>query len=290
VITLFAAIVALIVVAAAAFVAWPALRGEPGRARFLLGAALALFVAGVGSGLYLLLGHPGLGARALEGNRTHDLNGMIAVLARHLHERPDDAEGWSLLGGAYLRIGDAPQAVKAYEHAIPLMQAHPRASLYADYGLALISQAQGAMPREAEMAFANALALDPRSVAARYFMGYIFAGRGENAKALALWQSLLADSPPDAPYRRELVDRIAMLSAATGATPDIGAMVSGLAARLKAQPNDPPGWLRLVRAYAVMGDTARAKAALADARKALASDADAQKALGVEAKQLKLEK
>jgi cytochrome c-type biogenesis protein CcmH len=290
VIAVFAAIAALIVAVAAAFVVWPARRGESGRARVLLAAALGLFVAGVGGGLYLLLGHPGLGVRALEGNRTHDLNGMIAVLARHLHERPDDAEGWTLLGGAYLRIGDTADAVKAYEHAIPLTRAHPRASLYADYGLALVSRSQSGIPREAEMAFANALALDPRNIAARYFLGYVFAARGENAKALALWQSLLADSPRDAPYRRELVDRIAMLSAATGAMPDVAAMVSGLAARLKAQPNDPPGWLHLIRAYAVMGDKTKAAAALAEARKALARDGDAEKALTAEARQLQLEK
>ncbi len=39
-------------------------------------------------------------------------------------------------------------------------------------------------------------------------------------------------------------------------------MVAGLADRLKAQPDDPEGWVRLVRAYAVLGETAKREAAL----------------------------
>lgn len=38
-------------------------------------------------------------------------------------------------------------------------------------------------------------------------------------------------------------------------TPDINAMVEGLAARLKANPDDPQGWARLIRSRIVMGDT-----------------------------------
>jgi cytochrome c-type biogenesis protein CcmH len=43
-------------------------------------------------------------------------------------------------------------------------------------------------------------------------------------------------------------------------------MVEGLAARLAAEPDDPEGWVRLVRSYAVLGDAARRDAALAQAR------------------------
>jgi cytochrome c-type biogenesis protein CcmH len=34
---------------------------------------------------------------------------------------------------------------------------------------------------------------------------------------------------------------------------------------LKAEPDDPEGWVRLVRAYAVLGETAKREAALKDA-------------------------
>jgi cytochrome c-type biogenesis protein CcmH len=51
-------------------------------------------------------------------------------------------------------------------------------------------------------------------------------------------------------------------------------MVDGLAARLKANPDDPAGWVRLVRAYAVLGETDRRDAALAAARQRYAGKPD----------------
>ena len=43
-------------------------------------------------------------------------------------------------------------------------------------------------------------------------------------------------------------------------------MVDRLASRLQTQPDDPQGWMRLVRAYGVLGETARRDQALATAR------------------------
>jgi cytochrome c-type biogenesis protein CcmH len=53
----------------------------------------------------------------------------------------------------------------------------------------------------------------------------------------------------------------------------IRGMVERLANRLKQNGDDVEGWLRLVRAYLVMGDREKAKGALADARQAVANDA-----------------
>ena len=51
-------------------------------------------------------------------------------------------------------------------------------------------------------------------------------------------------------------------------------MVERLAERLKQDGSDVEGWLRLVRAYMVLGDKDKARAAAGDARRALASDPD----------------
>lgn len=66
-------------------------------------------------------------------------------------------------------------------------------------------------------------------------------------------------------------------------------MVDGLAARLKASPQDPDGWLRLIRARMVLGDAAAAAAARTTALATLTDPAartrlaDGAKALGVPA-------
>ena len=66
-------------------------------------------------------------------------------------------------------------------------------------------------------------------------------------------------------YVRPVQDR-ELISAA------IQGMVASLAARLEEFPNDPEGWVRLVRSYAVLGDTAKRDATMAEAQKRYARD------------------
>jgi cytochrome c-type biogenesis protein CcmH len=68
----------------------------------------------------------------------------------------------------------------------------------------------------------------------------------------------------------------------------IRSMVDGLAARLAQSPNDPDGWLRLIRAWAVLGDRDKALASLAEARTKLATDPKALADLATLAKSLGL--
>jgi cytochrome c-type biogenesis protein CcmH len=286
---------ALLFVFAASFAAWPALRlkDKPRPARIAMASALALVVLGIGGGLYLVLGRPDLALRdpqqAIEG---HDMRALVALLARKVRDRPNDPRGFVFLGRGYLTLNDPGMAAKAFARALTLEQREKKAQpgLYSAYGEALTRAAAGAVTPDAENAFRSALALDPKDAAARYYLGLAYAARGQTAQALALWQSLLADLPSSA-MRSDLVDRVAALKArAGGGTPDISAMVAGLAARLKSQPNDPQGWRRLIRAYSVLGQTEKATAALAEARKAMAKNPAALAAIDAESKTLKLEK
>ncbi len=54
-------------------------------------------------------------------------------------------------------------------------------------------------------------------------------------------------------------------------------MVDRLAARLKAQPDDPAGWARLIRSYGVLGRNDLRQAAIADARRLFKDRPDALK-------------
>jgi cytochrome c-type biogenesis protein CcmH len=282
----------LLAVAAAAFVCWPILRrsDQSLRARALLAGAVAALVLGIGGGAYLMLGEPYLAARTVSGPSSHDLRGLIAVLAQRVRARPNDPRGWTILGRGYLTLGDANDAATAFRRGIAVAPAGEKPQLYSAYGEALTLAAGGAVTSDAEDAFRQALVGNPKDFAARYYLGLAYASRRDAAHALTLWNGLLADAPPNAPWRPQLVDQIAMLSGRFGATPDIGGMVASLAARLKAQPNDPAGWQRLIRAYTVLGDTAKARQALTDARTALKNDAGAKARLALEARQLKLEK
>ena len=164
------------------------------------------------------------------------------------------------------------------------------AGLDAAYGETLVMDNGGQVPAEAEDAFTAALKADPKNGPARFYLGQAKAARNDRAGAIELWQSLLADVPPTAPLHQILVDRLAMVSSqGPGGAPNPRAMVDMLAARLKADPNDALGWVRLMRAYTVLGETDKAKEALATARKTFASNKDAQTAFTTAAKALKLE-
>ena len=283
-------LLALIAVIACAFVAVPILRMQATRGGMVLAAAAALFVFGLGGALYLQFGHPELATRTLEGTQARDLNSLIGRLAEVVRGRPQDPRGWAILGRAYLTAGDPGDAAKAFARAIAAQRAtgDVQSVLYSAYGEALTQASGGAVTAEAEAAFGQALITDPKDRAARYYLGLAAAARGNKMKALALWQGLLADVPAASAVHEDLVDRIAALTAQSGGAPNVAAMVAGLAARLKAQPDDGAGWQRLIRAYAVLGDRDKARQALADARKALAAQPDQIAALDAEQKSLGL--
>jgi cytochrome c-type biogenesis protein CcmH len=285
-----AVIFAVFSIAAALVVAWPAwrVRGTAPLPHALLAAAIASFVIGVGGGAYLLLGSPEIAERALATPESRGVRGLIAELARRIRERPDDVTGWTLLGRGYLTLNDPEQAAIAFRRASEIAPAQQKPELLSSWGEAL-TLAAGAVTPQAEAAFRSALAEDPKDFAARFYLGQAYAERRDTAQALALWRGLLADAPPNAPWRAGLVDRIAALEGRTGAVVDIYAMVAGLAARLQTQPDDPPGWERLVRAYAVLGEQVKARLALANARTALRGRPHDLATLQAEARGLKLE-
>lgn len=273
---------------AAGFAVWPVFRrnGMPAK---MLAAAMALAILGVGLGVYVMLGSPGLALRSLTGAQPDDLPGLIAELAVKVRKTPNDPRGWTLLGQGYLTLGDGQDAAAAFKKAAEVAPANLRPALLSAYGEALVQASAGAVTPEAEAVFGAVLKANPKDQAARYFLGLAYASRHDNGKAAALWQSLLADATTPK-LRSELIDRLASLKAEGGQAPDISAMVAGLAARLKTNPNDPEGWQRLIRAYVVLGEEDKAQKALAEARAALRDNKTAMAALDQEAKELKIAK
>ena len=283
-------IIGLIVVALS-FALMPLWRAKQIKGRWVLAIAIILFLLGIGGGSYWMLGQPYLAWRAAQGVNTRDVNGLIGLLIKRVRQAPDDLQAWVFLGRAYMGANDAGDAAKAYTRAVALSNrsGHPDAALDAMQGEAMVAAANGQVNDEAEAAFRAANRLDPKEPASRFFLGQALAMRGDKDGALALWGALLADTPANAPLHQALVDRIAMLSAQSGgAAPDPKAMVAGLAARLKDNPDDPAGWQRLIRAYTVLGDRAQAQDAMRQARTHFAGKAGIAASLDAEAKELKL--
>ena len=284
-------IIGLVLVAtlAIAFAVVPLLRVKGLKRRWLWLCGTAVAMIAIGGGVYALVGRPHIAQREAGGINTREINGLIPFLIERVHQHPEDARAWRYLGQAYMTANDPRNAAKALAKVIALT-GKGDAQLDAAYGEALVLGSGSEVPQEAADAFAAALAADPRNPPARFYLGLYKATHNDRAGAIALWQSLLADTPTSAPLHQLLVDRIAMLtSQGPGGKPDPRAMVDMLASRLKADPNDALGWVRLMRAYTVLGEKEKALQALADARKAFPDNKDAQTAFTTAAKALKLQ-
>jgi cytochrome c-type biogenesis protein CcmH len=265
-------------------------------------AVIALVLLPVGASLlYLKLGSPNLpGAPLVERAQTpgegRSIEELVAQVEQRAAANPDDGRAWDVLAPVYMRLGRFEDSARAWRNSIRLNGA--TASRETDYGEALIAAANGMITMEAKAAFDRALALDKDDVKTRFYLGLAADQDGKRADAEKIWRDLLTNAPPDAPWAPMVRQQLARI-APNAAVPDaktpgpsagdveaagkmsadeqrqmIGGMVARLADRLKQDGSDVEGWLRLVRAYSVMGERDKAVVASADAKRALAAEPD----------------
>jgi cytochrome c-type biogenesis protein CcmH len=246
---------------------------------------------------------------------------MIASLREGLRADPDNDRNWFLLGLTYRGGERFAEAAQAFRRAAELS---PRNADYAAYlGEALILGSDGAPPPEAERLFRRALELQPGNPQARYYLATLRDLRGDHRGALDDLLALLREAPAGAPWEpqvREAVTAIAAqhridlagrlpprpASTATAAIPGptpaqmeaaraippgqqdqmVRSMVDGLAARLRQNPRDAGGWIRLMRSRMVLNDPAAARAALSAGLGAFQGDAATQTRLRTAAREL----
>ncbi|KYG25017.1 cytochrome C biogenesis protein [Bradyrhizobium sp. AT1] len=261
-------------------------------------AAAVLALAGlplVAIAIYMPLGSPKLqdfplAQRERAPGKAQSLENLVEQVQQHLEKNPTDGRGWNVLAPVLQRLGRFDDAVRAYRNS--LTYNGESAERRADLGEALSAAAGGVVTAEAKTEFERAHALDADDPKANYFLGLAAEQDGRKDDAANIWRALLAKAPADAPWRTLV--QTSLVRVAGGTMPalsdetiaaskdmaegDRNAMVRGmvdrLATRLKQNGDDVDGWLRLVRAYLVMGDRDKAAGASADARQAVASDAE----------------
>lgn len=269
----------------------------------------ALIIPAVALPLYLKAGSPllpdvPLATRLEKAAETGDYEALIVKVEQHLALNPDDLEGWKVLGPAYRRGMRWADAAEAMRNVVRLSK--PDAEIMADYGEALVMANQGLVSAEAHDVFAKALALDAKLPKARFFDTLALKQEGKTAEAKAAFDAFLAETPADAPWRAMLVaemqdmstrppalDQQTMKDAAAISTEDqqamIRTMVDGLEEKLKADGSDLDGWLRLIRARVVLGDTDKARLAYETARAKFKDKTQAIAALDGLAKEMNIQ-
>lgn len=247
------------------------------------------------AGLYIQIGSPGLpdfplAARQKAGPQNASIELLIERVQAILEKNPKDGRGWSVLAPVLLKLGRTDEAVAAFRNALAYNE--ETAGHHADLGEALTVAANGVVTVEAKAEFDRALALDPNENKARYFTGVAMEQDGQGVKAAEVWRGMLAKGPADAPWRPLVQQALTRVSGsrppalsedqmsmakgmdAAGRKTMIEGMVERLADRLKTNKDDVEGWLRLVRAYMVLGDKDKADAARDNARQALAGNSE----------------
>ena len=126
---------------------------------------------------------------------------MVQGLAQRLKERPDDAQGWVMLGRSYAALDRHPEAVPAFQRALAL---RPRdADLMADYADALAMASGGSLAGEPSRAIDQALAIEPAHPKLLALAGTAAFSRNDFAGALRHWEKL-AQLAPDSEYMAQL--------------------------------------------------------------------------------------
>ena len=238
---------------------------------------------------------------------------MITNLETRLAAAPTDVEGWRMLGWSKFRTDDYAGAATAYAQAAKL--APQDAETLSAYGESLARAAGGMVTPEAEKALRAAVKLDAADPRARFLLGLQKEQQGNAQAALNDWLAMLDGADPSAPWYEEVRGRVAELSQSSGIdvsgrlpaaaqvasldtqrpagptstqmseaaamSPEarqamVDGMVSRLDARLKANPADLDGWLRLIRARRVLNQTDLAQKAVVDGQAAFSKDTAAK--------------
>ena len=284
----------------------------------IVSALLALVLIGGSIGLYTQLGAPGYGDLSLQdriamaeerradrpsqaaaeaslpavqtpANASPDYIALVEQLRETVAQRPDDLQGHILLARNEANLNNFPAAAEALAGVIRIRG--PEASVvdFTDYADMLVLAAGGYVSPEAENALNTALTMDPANGTARYYFGLMMAQTGRPDTAFRIWDGLLREGPPDAPWIEPVLAQIEDMAFRAGVNyqiPEIGGgrgptaadieaagdlspaermemignMVSGLSDRLATEGGPVEDWAQLITALGVLGQTAQARA------------------------------
>lgn len=165
--------------------------------------------------LYLAIGNPAaFNPPPPEQSFTaEDIDRMVSNLAAKLEKEPDNLQGWAMLARSYKAMGRIPEALRAFERAIKLVETSP--DLLVDYADALASSPAGFSAKVITL-IDQALQLEPANAQALWLRGTAAFEAGKFEAAAADWQRLLALLEPGSEDARIVVANIAEARAKGG--------------------------------------------------------------------------
>jgi cytochrome c-type biogenesis protein CcmH len=132
---------------------------------------------------------------------------MVDKLRAKLKDKPDDAQGWAMLGRSYTVLGRYDDAVQAFDKIGPTLDAN--AAWLAEFADAAAMQAGGNPTGRPEQLAQRALHVDPDNALALMMASYAAAARTDFETAIPLIEHALKVIPADSEDHRFLEDLLA---------------------------------------------------------------------------------
>lgn len=121
---------------------------------------------------------------------------LVAQLAERMEQRPEDVEGWQLLGRSYVMIGEYVRASNAFAEAWKRMP-NPDNDLMLAYAEAQVLADRATLGGEAGEIIEQVLAEEPGNPKALWYGGQRALGQGDEAEAKVRLTRLLELGPPE---------------------------------------------------------------------------------------------
>lgn len=206
--------VAIAILAAAGLVlAWPLLaRGSSWRAT---GLALLLLLPLGGALLYRDAGTPSAMSAAVMDMESTDFNALIDDLKGRLSERPEELEGWLLLGRSLKSLQRFDEALEALQTALRI--APDNALVKVELAEAMLfASGDPRVSDEIRTLLQSAVADEPGIQKGLWLLGIDAAQRGEDAQAIEYWQHLLGEVDSNTPVAQSVREQIDIVRSRQG--------------------------------------------------------------------------
>jgi len=139
--------------------------------------------------------------------RTQEqIEANVAKLAERLKSNPSDAQGWTMLARSYSSMEKFGEAAGAYAKATELTPKD--ADLWAEYAFASAMAAGRSLQGKPMELVNRALKVDPENAKALQLAGSAAFEAKDYQKAVAYWQRVLKQVPPDSEVGRTIASRI----------------------------------------------------------------------------------
>jgi cytochrome c-type biogenesis protein CcmH len=134
------------------------------------------------------------------------IEAMVNGLAEKLKGKPDDAEGWLMLGRSYAALGRYDDAIPAFRKVLSLQAKNAQAM--ADLADALAMTQQRSFKGEPASLIAQALKADPDNLKALALGGTLAYENRDLTGAIKLWEHAVKIGPADNDLVRQLNENI----------------------------------------------------------------------------------